>query len=119
MAKKQKTLLDIIKTDGEPNYLEKMVDNDFKEFKIKLLLKDADVDAIVLEGFDNALIGMSHDGRLVYDINVMRKILIERDGMETIEADEYLDHNVINASFGELNPLFVTIYMDLLLQTLK
>lgn len=119
MGKKQKTLLDIIDTKGEPNYMEQMVDNDFKDFKIRKLLGDADVDAIVLDGFNDALIGMSHDGRLVYDINVMRKILIERDKMESIEADEYLDFNVINAKFGELNPIFITLHMDLVLQTLK
>jgi hypothetical protein len=117
--KKQKTLLDIIVTDGIPNSLEQMVDNDFKHYKIHLLKKEADPDAIVLDGFDDALIGLTHDCRLVYDIDLMRKILIERDKMDSIEADEYLDYNVTNVKFGELNPCFVAIKMDLLLQTLK
>lgn len=116
---KRKTLLETLDLDGEPNILEKIVDNNFKDCKIILLKKDADPEAIVLDGFDDALIGVSHDGRLIYDIGVMRKILQDRDKMCPIEADEFLDFNVINVKFGELNPIFVTLYMDLVFQTLK
>ena len=116
---KTKTLDEILDLDGEPNILEHMVDNNFKDYKIKMLKKNADHEAIVLEGFDDALIGLTYDGRLVYDIGVMRKILSDRDKMCPIEADEYLDYNVFNTKFGELNPIFVNINMDLLLQTLK
>ena len=114
-----KTLSEILDLDGEPNIIQDMVDSNFKEYKIKMLLKDADFDAIVLDGFDDALIGVSNSGRLVYDIGVMRKVLVERDKMEIDEAIEYLDFNVINAKFGELNPIYITLYMDLVFQTLK
>jgi tRNA A-37 threonylcarbamoyl transferase component Bud32 len=117
--KDSKTLFDIIDTEGEPNILENMVDTNFKGYKIVLLKKDADPDAIVLEGFDDALIGVSHDGRLIYDLGVMRKILQDRDKMCPIEADEFLDFNVLSTKFGELNPIYVTLYMDLVFQTLK
>lgn len=117
--KNSKTLFDTIDTEGEPNILEYMVDSNFKDYKIALLKKDADPDAIVLEGFDDALIGVSIDGRLVYDKGVMSRILVDRDKFSPIEADEYLDFNVLNTKFGELNPIFVTLYMDLVFQTLK
>jgi hypothetical protein len=116
---KTKTLSEILDLEGEPNILEEMVDNNFKDYKISMLKEGADSFAIVIEGFDDALIGMSHDGRLVYDIGVMRKILVERDKMKSDEADEFLDYNVFGVNFGELDPIFVTLNMDLVFQTLK
>jgi hypothetical protein len=116
---KTKTLLETLEFDGEKNVLENMVDNNFKEYKIVMLKKDADPDAIVLDGYDDALIGVSHDGRLIYDIGVMLKILEDRDKMKPIEAIEFLDYNVLNAKFGDLNPIYVRIQMDLVFQTLK
>ena len=73
----------------------------------------------MLDGFDDALIGTSSDGRLVYDIGIMRKVLIERDKMEVFDANEYLDYNVLNAFFGVLNPIYVNLNIDLVLQSLK
>jgi hypothetical protein len=49
----------------------------------------------------------------------MKNILVERDKFEQIEADEYLDFNVINAFFGTLNPIYVNLNIDLVLQSLK
>ena len=116
---KTKTLSEILDLDGEPNILENMVDNNFKDYKIKLLKKDADPEAIVLDGFDNALIGLTHNGCLVYDVNVMCKILEDRDKMCLFDALVFLDYNVLNTKFGELNPIFITLHMDLVFQTLK
>jgi hypothetical protein len=116
---KTNTLLETLDLDGEPNILENMVDNNFKEYKIKLLKKDADPDAIVLDGFDDALIGISHDGRLIYDIGVMCKVLEDRDKMCLFDAVVFLDYNVLNTHFGELNPIFIKLHMDLVFQTLK
>jgi len=116
---KSKTLEEILDLEGEPNILEEMADSNFKDYKIKMLKHNADHDAILLDGFDDALIGTTHDGRLVYDIGLMKKILVQRDKFEEIEADEYLDFNVINAFFGVLNPIYVNLNIDLVLQSLK
>lgn len=116
---KTKTLDEIIDLDGEPNILEEMVDSNFKDYKIKMMKKNADPEAIVLDGFDDALIGITSEGRLIYDVGLMKKILVQRDKMEQIDADEYLDFNVINAFFGTLNPIYVNLNIDLVLQSLK
>jgi hypothetical protein len=116
---KTKTLEEILDLTDEPNILEEMVDTNFKDYKIKMLKKNADPEAIVLSDFDDALVGTTSDGRLVYDIGLMSKILVERDKFEQIEADEYLDFNVINAFFGTLNPIYVNLNIDLVLQSLK
>jgi hypothetical protein len=39
---KSKTLEEIIDLNGEPNILEEMVDTNFKDYKIKMLKKNAD-----------------------------------------------------------------------------
>jgi hypothetical protein len=116
---KSKTLEEIIDLTDVPNILEEMADNNFKEYKVKMLKNNADPEAIVLDGFDDALIGTTSEGRLVYDIGLMKKVLIQRDKFEEIEADEYLDFNVINAFFGTLNPIYVNLNIDLVLQSLK
>ena len=116
---KSKTLEEILDLTDESNILEEMVDNNFKDYKIKMLKKNADPEAICLDGFDDALIGTTSDGRLVYDIGLMKKVLVERDKFEEIEADEYLDFNVLTAFFGSLNPIYVNLNIDLVLQSLK
>lgn len=116
---KSKTLEEILDLTDVPNILEEMADNNFKDYKIKMLKHNADSDAIILEDFDDALIGITSEGRLVYDIGLMKKILVERDKFEQIEADEYLDNNVLNAFFGVLNPIYVNLNLDLVLQSLK
>jgi hypothetical protein len=116
---KSKTLEEILDLTDEPNILEEIVDNNFKDYKIKMLKKNADPEAICLDGFNDALIGTTNEGRLVYDIGLMKKVLVERDKFEQIEADEFLDFNVINAFFGSLNPIYVSLNIDLVLQSLK
>jgi hypothetical protein len=47
--------------------------------------------------------------RLVYDINKMRTILVERDKMTFEEAMDFLDHNVLGTYVGEQTPIYVEI----------
>lgn len=62
------------------------------------------------DGFDGAIIGVEQTQlRLVYDIDKMRNILIEQEGMSFEEAMEYLDFNVFGAYVGEQTPLYIQI----------
>jgi hypothetical protein len=62
------------------------------------------------DGFDDAIIGVEQTQlRLVYDIDKMRNILIEQEGMSFEEAMEYLDFNVFGAYVGEQTPLYIQI----------
>ena len=47
--------------------------------------------------YDDAVVGVSEDGRVVYDYDKMVEILVERDGMEEIEAIEFIEYNSIRA----------------------
>ena len=72
----------------------------------ELLIEFAADNALTADGFDNAVIGLSYDGLFVYDIDDCVSILVE-DGMSLLEAEEYMDFNVLNCYMGEGTPLFI------------
>lgn len=57
-------------------------------------------DAVVFENpdYDSAIIGVSSDGRVVYDYDLMVEYLMRKDGMEDMEAVEFIDYNTIRAA---------------------
>ena len=69
-----------------------------------------DEELLMVDGFDEAVIGVKAlKMRLVYDINKMRTILVERDKMTFEEAMDFLDHNVLGSYVGEQTPIYVEI----------
>lgn len=56
-------------------------------------------DALVFESpsYDNAFIGISSDGRAIYDYDLMVECLVAEDGMDMEEAMEFIDYNTIRA----------------------
>jgi hypothetical protein len=69
-----------------------------------------DEELLMVDGFDEAVIGVEAlKMRLVYDINKMRTILVERDKMTFEEAMDFIDHNVLGTYVGEQTPIYVEI----------
>ncbi len=69
-----------------------------------------DLELMKADGFDDAIIGVSEgieEPRLIYSIQKAVEILMERDGMEWYEANEYLAFNAINVYMGEKTPIWV------------
>ena len=59
------------------------------------------------DGFDDAILGLCcHSLRVIYDYDLMIEIL-EDQGMEEMEAIEYLEFNVLNAYVGPQTPIFM------------
>ena len=56
-------------------------------------------EAVIFDGpdYDEAIVGVTDDGRVVYDYDAMVKILVDRDGMEELEALEFIEYNTIRA----------------------
>ncbi len=54
-------------------------------------------DSMLIDGYDDAIIGVTMDGAVVYDYYLMVAIMVERDGITSDEAAEYIDYNVIRA----------------------
>ena len=69
------------------------------------------------DGFDKAIIGQTHDtavqeDRLIYSVEKCVEILVERDGMTSEEALEYMDFNVLCAYNRKDQPIFVSETYD-------
>lgn len=68
-------------------------------------------DAIVFENpdFRQAFIGVDSDGRAVYDYDMMVRSLMEEDGMDEIDAIEFIEYNTIRALpyMGNMAPIVV------------
>lgn len=69
---------------------------------------------IKLEGFDDAIVGPAYVwqrdtqvGVLVYDAEIIRNILIERDGMSFEDAREFIEFNIEGAYLGPNTPVLV------------
>jgi hypothetical protein len=60
------------------------------------------------DGFDGAVIGTCYNtGRIVYSIERMLAILVERDGMSMEDAMDYFSFNIAGAYVGEMTPMYV------------
>lgn len=80
--------------------------------EIKEWLCDRDYeDTVVLENPDylSAIVGVSDDGRLIYDYEKMAEHLMVTDGMDYEEACEFIDVNTIGAMpyMGEKRPIIM------------
>ena len=80
--------------------------------EIKEWLCDRDYeDTVVLENPDylSAIVGVSDDGRLIYDYEKMVEHLMTTDGMDYEEACEFIDVNTIGAMpyMGEKRPVIM------------
>ena len=54
-------------------------------------------DSIVLDDLDDAIIGVSTAGNVIYSVEWIIDIFIHRDSMTPEEATEYFDYNVERA----------------------
>lgn len=66
-------------------------------------------EVIVFDNFsyDTALLGVSHDGRAVYDYDLMVEWLCREEGFSLEDAIEWIDYNTIRALpyAGEQSPI--------------
>ena len=69
---------------------------------------------VTADGFEGAFIGTCEVfGRpplAAYDREKCLQILIERDGMDYEEADEYFEFNVAGSWVGDGTPVYVTLH---------
>lgn len=47
--------------------------------------------------YDTAVIGVTNDGRVVYDFDLMVEWLIDKEGFSETDAVEWIDYNTIRA----------------------
>lgn len=66
-------------------------------------------DLLFADGYDEAIIGIDNNGRIVYDASKVIDCLVEQ-GMDEDEAIEFYDFNISGAYVGENTPIFVTVF---------
>jgi len=77
---------------------------------IKDLISEFNEEALICDGFDEAIIGMGSRINLgpvvAYSVEKIIEILM-RDNMDYQEAYEYYNVNILNAWMGEFTPIFI------------
>lgn len=68
-------------------------------------------DAVVLENpdFANAVVGVSDDGRVIYDYEMMVDCLAEEDEMNREDAIDFINYNTVRALpyMGAMRPIIM------------
>jgi len=78
------------------------------------LIADLNPEAIVWDGFDDAIIGYDmREWKVIYDSVKMAEILVERDEMSYEDAIDYLCYNVFSTYVGEYTPINIHIFNEL------
>ena len=70
-------------------------------------IREANPDAMLVDGHDDALAGWSSGGHAIYLIDHILGTLMERDGMTHEEAHEFFDFNIGCAYVGEYTPIYM------------
>jgi hypothetical protein len=82
--------------------------------EIEEMLEDSP--ALKADGLDDAVIGIGYrcgqPDLLVYDVDKVLDILVERDGMSYEEAREFFDFNIGGAWMGEGTPVWLEHLAD-------
>jgi hypothetical protein len=78
----------------------------------EFLLELRNDEALFADGFDGCIIGVTEAGpnevsRVVYDLELMIDVIIERDGGSWEDAWEFLAYNTVGAGMGDSGPLYV------------
>jgi hypothetical protein len=74
------------------------------ELKRKRIL-DIDPQAILWDGLDEAIIGITEEGVPVYDIHQMEILLMKQHEWEWEDAAEWVEFNILRAYLGDRTPI--------------
>lgn len=80
--------------------------------EIKQWAEDQGLLFIIPDGYPEAFVGATNRGesaRAVYDLEKVLKVLMERDGMDRVEALEFFDFNVEGGGHPENGPIYIQV----------
>jgi hypothetical protein len=74
---------------------------------VSILENWPDEQLVIADGFDEAVIGIDVVGeRIIYSVQKVLDILIERDGMDEQEAIDWYEYNMQSTYVGEHTPIW-------------
>lgn len=81
-----------------------------------LIYYETDEEIMLMDGFEEAFIGFSRrcgqPTLATYSFDKMIQVLVERDEMDVMEAEEYISYNCAGAWMGELTPVILYEHGD-------
>lgn len=80
---------------------------DMNKEELKETIGEHNPKALFADGHDDAIMGYSSDGRVIYSVNQIVETLVERDGMTPDESIEYFNFNIECAYLGEYTPIYM------------
>ena len=75
--------------------------------ELKESIVQANEEAMLADGHDDALAGYDTKGRAIYFVDAIIGTLMQRDGMTQEEAIEFFDFNIAGAYVGEYTPIYM------------
>ena len=75
--------------------------------ELKESIVQANEEAMLADGHDDALAGYDTKGRAIYFVDAIIGTLMQRDGMTQDEAIEFFDFNIAGAYVGEYTPIYM------------
>lgn len=79
--------------------------------ELREYLSEADTDLILLDGFDDAIVGLAERycmcDVIAYDKNKIIQIMMDRDNISYEDAQEDYKFNILGAHVGEKTPVIV------------
>jgi hypothetical protein len=83
----------------------KMVEDSYERKKIS----EINPDAVLWDNLDDAIIGITEDGRVVYDIGMLEKVVWRNNKkyMSPDEAREWVSYNILQSYVGEHTPIHI------------
>lgn len=72
--------------------------------------KEQDIEILMFESpkYKNAILGISHDNRAIYDLELMIQDLMKSDNISYEEALEFIEYNTIRAlSYYDNSPIIL------------
>lgn len=63
--------------------------------------------AVTWDGLDDAIIGKTTGGRVVYDVEKILAVLMTRDEMSREDAEDFFWFNIECARIGDMTPVHV------------
>jgi hypothetical protein len=78
---------------------------------IRNILDEYDEGSVILEGFNDAIIGVTEEfgrgSRILYSKDKILEILTSDNQMDILEAIEYYEFNILGSYLGEGTPIFL------------
>lgn len=66
-------------------------------------------EAVLWDGMDDAIIGITTNGHAVYETSKIHEILMRDSEMTLDDAIDYAEYNIFGAHVGEFTPIHVVL----------